>query len=223
MLVDGVDVRESAAVAARQMALVPQDPFLFTGTVARTSALGGRRRRDEEVEQAAASANAQEFITRCPMATDTGSGGGAQPVSRPAPAHLHCAGGSGRPADSCPGRGDGQRGHGDRDADPEALPRLLEGRTSVVIAHRLSTVRHADVIYVLDDGRIVERGTHEASCWRTAACMRTCTSGSSAGADDAACRRPACGGQPDAAAGTAPRRPGPERRRFNAQTPLERK
>ena len=57
----------------------------------------------------------------------------------------------------------------------EALDTLMKGRTSVVIAHRLGTIRHADVIFVIKDCELAEQGTHDDAAWPGTACMRNCT------------------------------------------------
>jgi ATP-binding cassette subfamily B protein len=144
------------------MAIVPQDVLLFGGTVGENIAYGRPGASDEEVVEAARKANAHDFISSFPEGYRTRvgergvqlSGGQRQRVAiarailrDPAILILDEATSS-------------------LDAESEslvlqALDRLMQGRTALIIAHRLSTVRRADRIYVLKDGRTVESGTHD--------------------------------------------------------------
>jgi ABC-type multidrug transport system fused ATPase/permease subunit len=163
ILIDGRDAREFDLSELRgQMALVPQDVLLFGGSIAENIRYGKPDATMEEVRAAAQKANAAEFIDRFPegYATIVGdrgvrlSGGQRQRVAiarailkDPAILVLDEATSS-------------------LDSESErlvqgALERLMTGRTTFVIAHRLATVRRADQIVVLDYGRIVERGTHD--------------------------------------------------------------
>ncbi len=161
--IDGVDVRTVAQQSLRrQMGIVTQEPFLFSGTVADNIRFGKPEATQEEVEQAARRANAHEFILELPQgyATPVLEGGvnlslGQRQLICIARAIL---------ADPRILILDEATASVDTVTEvliQEALDRLLAGRTSVVIAHRLSTIRNADCIYVIQDGRIVEQGPHE--------------------------------------------------------------
>lgn len=159
---DGVDVRELGLRELRShIGIVPQEPMLFAGTVRENLAYGRPDATDAEIEEAARAAHAHGFISSFPEAYDqlvgergvTLSAGQRQRIAiarvmleRPAVLILDEASSS-------------------LDAESEslvqdALDRLMAGRTTVVIAHRLSTVIRADGILVLDEGIIVDRGSH---------------------------------------------------------------
>ncbi len=163
VLIDGVDVREvTQASLRRQFGLVPQDPFLFAGTIADNIRYGRSSATDEEVTAAAKLANAHNFIRNLPGGYETQILEGAVNLS------------VGQRQLLCIARAvlveprililDEATASIDTVTElliQEALERLLVGRTALVIAHRLSTVRQADLICVVDDGRIVEQGRHE--------------------------------------------------------------
>ena len=144
------------------MAIVPQDLMLFGGTVAENIAYGKVEATPQEIEEAARQANAHDFIAAFPegYATRVGergdqlSGGQRQRVAI-ARAILR------DPAILLLDEATSALDSESERLVLEALDRLMEGRTSLVIAHRLSTVRGADRIYVLDQGRVVEDGTHQ--------------------------------------------------------------
>jgi len=160
--IDGGDVRDYTLESLRpQVSFVLQDAVLFHTTVAQNIAYGRPGATREEIVRAARLAHAHEFIERMPQRYDTRlgergdtlSGGQRQRISiaraiiRDAPILL-----LDEPSAAL---------------DPESeelifqgLSRLMEGRTSITIAHRLATVRSADVIFVLHEGMIAERGTH---------------------------------------------------------------
>ncbi len=163
VLIDGIDVRDVAQRSLRaQMGIVPQDPFLFSGTIADNIRFGRPAALDEAVQDAARLANAHDFITRMPdgYATVIQEGGvnlslGQRQLICIARAVL---------ADPRILIMDEATSSVDTVTEgliQDALDRLLAGRTAIVIAHRLSTIRNADLICVLQDGRIIERGTHE--------------------------------------------------------------
>lgn len=161
--IDGHDVREvSQESLRRQFGLVPQDPFLFSGTVADNIRYGRPDATQEAVETAARLANAHDFILRLP--------GGYETVVQEGGANLSV----GQRQLICIARAllvepriiilDEATSSVDTMTEAliqDALSVLLEGRTAVVIAHRLSTIRDADVICVVEDGRIVEQGKHD--------------------------------------------------------------
>jgi ATP-binding cassette subfamily B protein/subfamily B ATP-binding cassette protein MsbA len=163
VLVDGVDVRRYRLRSLRdRIAIVLQDPVLFSGSIAENLRYGRLDATDAEVEEAARAAHAHEFISRLPRqyATPVAEAGGglsggerqrlsvARAILKNAPVLI-----LDEPTSSL-------------DAISEeivfaALRRLRAGRTTIVIAHRLSTVRDADRILVLDDGRLVAQGKHD--------------------------------------------------------------
>ncbi len=161
--VDGVDIRDAALADLRaRIALVPQDPAIFAGTVADNIRYARPEADDAAVEQAARQAAAHDFIMAMPQgyATPVGergvtlSGGQRQRIAiarailKDAPILLLDEATSALDAES-------------EAAVQAALERLMEGRTSIVVAHRLATIRKADRIVVLDGGEIVEQGTHD--------------------------------------------------------------
>jgi ATP-binding cassette subfamily B protein len=164
VLVDGVPVRDVDPVALRsRMALVPQEPTIFGASVSDNIRYGRPDATDEEVNRAAALASAEGFIRALPHGFETMLGergvtlsGGqrqriaiARAILKDAPILLLDEATSALDAES------------ERKVQG-ALDRLMEGRTTLVIAHRLATIRSADRILVLEGGRIVEEGTHEA-------------------------------------------------------------
>jgi subfamily B ATP-binding cassette protein MsbA len=160
--VDGYDVRAVTQRSLRsQIGVVLQDAFLFNGSVADNIRYGKSEATDQEVEDAARAANAHEFIQGLPDGYDTQigergvklSGGQKQRISI-ARALL---------ADRRILILDEATSMVDSEAEyqiQKALERLMQGRTTFVIAHRLSTVKSADRIVALEDGRVVESGTH---------------------------------------------------------------
>jgi ABC-type multidrug transport system fused ATPase/permease subunit len=164
VLIDGVDVRSVTQRSLhRQVGLVPQDSFLFPGTVAENIRFGCPEASDQAVIDAARAANAHEFISDLPdgYATTILEGGVNLSVGQ---RQLICIARALLPdpriliLDEATANVDTMT----EVLIQEALGRLLQGRTAIIIAHRLSTVRSADRICVVQDGRIVEQGTHEA-------------------------------------------------------------
>ncbi len=162
LLFDGTDAQEiSLACLRKQIAIVPQEVMLFGGTIAENIAYGKEGATQSEIESAAAMANAHTFIADLPegYATLVGprgtklSGGQRQRI---AIARAVLADPKILLLDEATSALDSES---ERLVN-EALERLMQGRTSLVIAHRLSTVRHADQILVLSKGKIVEQGTH---------------------------------------------------------------
>ncbi len=164
ILVDGVPATEADPMALRaRMALVPQEPTIFAASVLENIRYGRPEASEEEVREAARLASADGFIRSLPegYATLIGergvtlSGGQrqrlaiARAILKDAPILLLDEATSALDAES------------ERKVQG-ALDRLMEGRTTLVIAHRLATIRSAHRILVLDEGRIVEEGTHDA-------------------------------------------------------------
>ena len=162
VLVDGVDVRDASLEALRQrIALVPQDVALFADTIAANIAYGSHGAAQADIEAAAKAAQADAFIRELPEGYQTKLGergvtlsGGqrqriaiARAILKDAPILLLDEATSALDAEN-------------EVLVQRALERVMQGRTTLVIAHRLATVQKADRIIVMDDGRIVEEGTH---------------------------------------------------------------
>lgn len=164
VLIGGVDVRDATQESlGRRIAMVLQEPFLFTGSVYENIRYCTRDAGREQVERAARAVGAHDFIARLPQGYDTVLGqrgvnlsiGQRQLLSFAraivADAGILVLDEATASVDSFTER-----------AIQSALEKTLAGRTGLIIAHRLATVRNADRIIVLQDGRIVEQGTHEA-------------------------------------------------------------
>lgn len=162
LLLDDIDPRRFTLRSLRdQISLVLQEPVLFNGTIRDNIAYGRPGATDAQVLRAAKAANCHEFVMRLPdtYATTIGERGGtlsggqrqrisiARAIVRDAPILLLDEPTSGLDAES-------------EALVMEAIYRLMQGRTTFVIAHRLGTIERADLILVMRDGHIVERGTH---------------------------------------------------------------
>ena len=160
---DGIDVREiRRGDLRRSLGIVLQDTHLFTGTVADNIRFGKLDATQEEVERAARIANADSFIRRLPQGYNTMVTGDGSNLSQGQRQLLAIA----RAAVADPPVLILDEATSSIDTRTEALiekgmDQLMEGRTVFVIAHRLSTVRNANVILVLEHGEVVERGSHE--------------------------------------------------------------
>ena len=160
---DGIDVRLiRKADLRRSLPIVLQDTHLFTGTIADNIRYGKLDASMEEVVQAACLANADSFIRRLPNGYDTRLSGDGASLSQGQRQLLAIA----RAAIADPPVLILDEATSSIDTCTERLiekgmDSLMEGRTVFVIAHRLSTVRNADAIMVLDHGRIIERGSHD--------------------------------------------------------------
>jgi ABC-type multidrug transport system fused ATPase/permease subunit len=163
LLVDDRDIRSVTQESVRkQIGLVPQDPFLFSGTIEENIRFGCREANMDEIAAAARLANAHEFIQKLPEGYQTQILEGAVNLSV-GQRQLICIA---RAALADPRILILDEATASVDTLTEvliqkALERLFAGRTAIVIAHRLSTIRKADLICVVDEGRIVDRGTHE--------------------------------------------------------------
>ncbi len=160
--IDGVDVRTVTQRSLhRQMGIVAQEPFLFPGTVADNIRFGRPDATDVEVEQAARLTYAHDFIAALPQgyATPVQEGGANFSVGQ---RQLICIARAllANPRILILDEATASVDTLTEALIQEALERLWQGRTTVIIAHRLSTVQRAHRIYVLDQGRIVEQGTH---------------------------------------------------------------
>jgi ATP-binding cassette, subfamily B, multidrug efflux pump len=161
--IDGIDIRQvTQGSLRRQFGLVPQDPFLFAGTIADNIRYGRPGASQADIEAAARLANADSFIRDLPEGYETHILEGAVNVS------------VGQRQLLCIARAvlvdpkililDEATASIDTVTEvliQEALEWLMAGRTAVVVAHRLSTIRSADLICVIEQGRIVERGRHD--------------------------------------------------------------
>jgi subfamily B ATP-binding cassette protein MsbA len=161
--IDGTNIRKFKSRSLRQqISFVLQEALLFRATVGQNIAYGKPEATEAEIVQAARLANAEEFIEKMPDGYDTMIGergttlsGGqrqrltiARAIIRDAPILILDEPSSGLDAES------EQLVFG-------ALENLMKGKTSIVIAHRLATVRRADKIFVIDEGRVMDSGTHE--------------------------------------------------------------
>ena len=162
VLVDGVDLRDMQRTELRRrVGIVLQDPFLFRGSLAANIAYGHPGAPSEQVIRAAKSASAHDFIMRSPFAYDSQVGEGGKGLSGGERQRISIA----RALlydpqililDEATSSVDTES----EQAIQEALREFVRGRTTIAIAHRLSTLRDADRLLVFDRGRLVEQGTH---------------------------------------------------------------
>ncbi len=164
IMIDGLDIRDVTIESLRgQIGIVTQQTILFNDTVRSNIAYGDLEKTEEDIIRAAKAANAHDFIINLPQGYDTAigeqgvklSGGERQRISiarallKDAPILIL----------------DEATSSLDTEAEievQEALDTLMKGRTTLIVAHRLSTIRHADRIIVITNGEILEEGTHES-------------------------------------------------------------
>ena len=162
ILVDGNDLRDVRMESLRsRLAYVPQETFLFSGTIAENIRYGDPEAGDDQVAAAAALARADDFIEQLDDGYETIVGDGGLRLSRGQQQRVALA----RAILADPAVLVLDEATSDIDTESEyeiqqALVQVMRNRTSFVIAHRLSTIRNADLIVVLDEGRIVQRGAH---------------------------------------------------------------
>lgn len=160
---DGININKiKKSDLRRSLGIVLQDTHLFTGTVMENIRYGKLNATDEEIYAAAKLANAHDFINRLPDGYDTMLSGDGSSLSQGQRQLLSIA----RAAVADPPVMILDEATSSIDTRTEAIVQrgmdsLMHGRTVFVIAHRLSTIRNSDVIMVLDQGRIIERGSHE--------------------------------------------------------------
>jgi ATP-binding cassette subfamily B protein len=161
--IDGIDIKKIKIETLRdKIAVVMQEPFLFHGTIAENIAYGNPKASMEEIIWAAKAANAHRFIINFPDGYDTrigergvGLSGGERQRLSIARAILK------NPRILILDEATSSVDTETEKLIQEAIDRLISGRTTIAIAHRLSTLRNADFLLVLDDGKIAEVGTHE--------------------------------------------------------------
>lgn len=161
--IDDIPIQELPRQTLRsQIAFVLQDPFLFESTVKENIRYGRLNATDEEIQEAAIQANAHEFIQKLPEGYDTILTADGGEISQGQKQLLSIA--RALVADPVILLLDEATSSIDTVTEikiQEALERLMEGRTSFVIAHRLNTIRKADVVYVMEQGQLVESGSQE--------------------------------------------------------------
>jgi len=163
LLIDGIDIKTVTLKSLRQqIGIVPQDTLLFSGTLRENLLYGNPNATDAEIVEASRAANAHEFIEKLPDGYQTLVGerglrlsGGQRQRIAIARAFLK------NPRILILDEATSALDSESENLIHEALERLMKGRTTFIIAHRLSTVSTADRIVVLDEGRIVEIGTHD--------------------------------------------------------------
>jgi ATP-binding cassette, subfamily B, bacterial len=163
ILLDGMDIRElNLRDLRRCIGWVSQDVFLFHGTVAENIGYGSFDATRDEIVNAAKSAEAHQFIMQLPQGYDTIVGERGQQLSGGQRQRLAIARAVLKdPAILILDEATSAVDNETEAAIQESLKQITQNRTTIAIAHRLSTIRHAKCIYVMEQGRIVERGTHE--------------------------------------------------------------
>ena len=163
ILLDGVDIRDMSRDALRRCyGMVLQDSWLFNGTIMENLRYGNENATDEEVIAAAKSAHAHSFIRKMPQGYDTEISEGGGNLSQGQKQLLCIA----RAMLTNPSVLILDEATSSIDTLTEirvqkAFAKMMKGRTSFVVAHRLSTIKESDVILVLKDGNIIEQGSHE--------------------------------------------------------------
>jgi ATP-binding cassette subfamily B protein len=163
LLLNGTDIREFQLRSYRDLlAIVQQDVFLFDGSVRDNIAYSARTATDAAIEDAARRANAHEFIVKLPERYETFIGERGVKLSGGQQQRLAIA----RAILASPQILILDEATSNLDTESEQLIQasmatLLAGRTTFVIAHRLSTIRRAQLILLMEEGRVIERGTHE--------------------------------------------------------------
>ncbi len=176
ILIDDIPINEVNLASLRQnIALVPQDTFLFDGTILENIGYGCPGATDAAIIAAAKRANAHDFITRMPEGYATRTGEAGMKLSGGEQQRLSIARAILKDApilvlDEATSSLDTQS----EGLIQESLAKLMEGRTSFIIAHRLSTVVRADKILVIKDGEILETGTHETLLTRGGLYQKLC-------------------------------------------------
>jgi len=163
ILVDGKDIENyDLSIYRQNMAIVPQEVLLFGGTIQENILYGKPQATEDEVIEAAKQSNAWEFISSFPEGLETIVGergiklsGGQRQRIAIARAILR------DPAILLLDEATSSLDAESEKVVQDALNKLMEGRTSIIIAHRLATIREVDCIYVIDEGKIVEQGTHD--------------------------------------------------------------
>ena len=164
ILIDGVDYRERSQLWLQShLGYVLQQPHLFSGTIRENIRYGRLEATDQEVEEAARMVNAEEFILAFEKGYDTDVGEGGNRLSTGQKQLISFA----RALLANPAIFVLDEATSSVDTETEmtiqhAIQKTLDGRTSFIIAHRLSTVRTADRILVISDGKVIEEGNHKS-------------------------------------------------------------
>jgi len=163
IMVEGVDVRSIKMASLRdQIAMVPQETILFSGTIADNISYGRPGADMNEIIEVAKASNAHEFITQCPNGYDTVLGEGGVGLSGGQRQRISIARALLKnPKILILDEATSSLDAASEGVVQEALDRLMKGRSTLVIAHRLSTVKNADKILVMDQGRVIESGTFD--------------------------------------------------------------
>lgn len=163
LLIDGINIKDYSLSSLRnKISIVTQEPILFNDTVANNIALGKENAAETEIRDAAMVANAWDFISKKEEGLQTNVGDRGSKLSGGERQRVTIA----RALIKNPPILILDEATSSLDTESErlvqdAINKMMHNRTAVVIAHRLSTIRNADQIIVLDQGEIVERGTHE--------------------------------------------------------------